>query len=555
MTLRPTGAAAAIVLGLALSPLLAAVPATAQTSPGLPTEVALVVPLTVPAGTTGFISGELLENYTSQFGLLTRSLDQVANRPVTLAIDPMIIASIRVLGRDAPESATLWLDRLAAVSNETFALSWADSDLTLGVNAGSASLLAPQSLDFAIDPGLFGAAEVEPTGSPSPSPSATADPDDTSPPPLPTTESLLQWDYTLPSVAWPQADTVSSTTLPALASSYEYLLIASSNLTGVDGLGATATVDGSPALVSDADLSGQFASTVTSTSGTEWETAVGSLVASTTAAAETPGASSAIVTLDRSVPLTDFDLGATITALDAIPSVQLVGLSAVADDPGPTATVVDKAQDAASIESVSNLLDLERLDSTFAQIADDPSLVTSERRLDLLATLSNAWDDDPDGWVEAVSAYRTASSDLRAMVKIIKSSSITLWADRGSLPVIVENKLDQPVTVYITVRPLSPLVRVENSFYEVVVEPGSQRKASVPVQSISNGVVELEISLHGGSSQQIGNTTYVKTTVQAGWETPFTIGVGIVVVLIFIAGVVRTVVRLRRARAQRITIA
>jgi len=555
VTSRPTRAAAAIALGLALSPLVGAVPAAAQTSPGLPTEVALVVPLTVPAGTSGLVSAELLENYTSEFGLLTRSLNQVDGRPVTIAVDPMIIASIRVLGTAAPESAVLWLERLAALPNETFALSWADSNLTLGLDAGSPAVLAPESLGFAIDPTRFGAAEVEPTGDPSATPSATPEPDDSAPPPLPTTESLLEWAYALPSVGWPAADSVSASTLSVLGATYEHTLISSDNLADFTGLTATATVGDSSVIVADSSLSSLFGTTVESSSDSAWEAAVATLTTAIAGEATQPSADSAVLTLDRSIALTDLDLGATIDAIDAIPSVQLVGLSAVADNTGPTATVVDGEQDAASIDTVAGLLTVEGLDAEFAQIADDPSRVTSERRLDLLATLSNSWTDNAAGWAEAVSDYRAASSALRGSVKIIKSSSITLWADRGSLPVIVENNLDQPVTVFITVRALTPLIRVEDSFFEFVVEPNSQRKAPVPVQSISNGVVELEIALHGATGQQIGNTTYVRTTVQAGWETPFTIGVGIVVVLIFAAGVVRTIVRLRRARAKRITIA
>lgn len=555
MTLRPTGAAAAIVLGLALCPLMGTAPAVAQTSPGLPTEVALVVPLTVPASTTGLIPADLLEEYTSNSGRLTRALDQVGGRPVTLAIDPMIIASIRVLGTDAPESATLWLDRLAGLTNDTFALSWADSDLTLGLNGGSATVLAPESLDFAINPARFGAAEVEPTGEPSPSSTPSADPDDTSPPPLPTTETLLEWDYSLPSVGWPAADSVSTANLPALAAAHEHTLIASSNLDSLGALTSTATIGEAPAIVIDSELSSLFSTTVAASSGVDWGTAVASLATATTTAAGEEGATSGVIALDRTVAVTDLDLGATIDAMEAIPTVQLVGLSEIADNPGPTAGIVDKSQDAASIESVASLLKLAGLDAAFARIAADPSRVTSERRLDLLATLANGWRQNPTEWEAAIDSYRAASSELRSSVKIVKSSKITLWADRGSLPVIVSNELDQPVTVYITVRPLTPLIRVEDTFFEVVVEPNSQRKAPVPVQSISNGVVELEISLHGGTNQQIGNTTYVRTTVQAGWETPFTISVGVLVVLVFIAGVVRTIVRLRRARAARITIA
>ena len=97
----------------------------------------MVVALTVPERTTGFIDRDLLANYTSEFGLLTRALDQVIDRPVVLGIDPSIIASIRVLGNTAPASAVAWLERLDAATNETFPLAWADADLTLGLQAGS----------------------------------------------------------------------------------------------------------------------------------------------------------------------------------------------------------------------------------------------------------------------------------------------------------------------------------------------------------------------------------------------------------------------------------
>jgi hypothetical protein len=115
--------------------------------------------------------------------------------------------------------------------------------------------------------------------------------------------------------------------------------------------------------------------------------------------------------------------------------------------------------------------------------------------------------------------------------------------------VTISNDLNQSVTVYVTVRPLTPLVKVENSFVAITVEPRSQRKAQIPVQSLSNGTVQLEVSLHRSSGVNVGETAYVSTVVQAGWETPVTIGFAVAVVLVFAAGIVRTVVRRRRARA------
>ena len=550
MTRRPALVAAAIAVGLIVSPLVAVAPASGETAPGPPTEVALVVAITVPASDSGLISADDLTTYTSPFGLLTRELDQVADRPVTLGIDPRIIASIRILGTTAPQSAVAWLERLDAATNETFALSWGDSDLTMGLEAGSPVVLAPESLDFAIDPALFSAAVEQPTSTPTPSPTPSADnTDDDTPPPLPTTESLLDWDYTLPSVGWPDADTVTAATFDTLAQSFDEVLLASSNLTGTIGAGSTAVVGEHPALVIDSPLSSLFSATVNALPGTDFDSALAAFgIAATTAATGT--AESAIITLDRDVAVSDSNLGPTIDALAVNPAVQLVGLEAVADNPGTAASILDLPQDPAAVAVVADLLRLDALDAEFGQIIADPSLVSSERRLTLLSTLSNQWDADPVGWATATDQIRTSSVDFRASVKITKSSSITLLSDRGALPVTVSNDLDQPITVYITVRPLTPLLRVEDNLVELTVEPNSQRKAQIPVQSISNGVVELEISLHGAASQQIGYTTYVRTTVQAGWETPFTVVVAILVLLVFAGGIIRTVLRRRKLREE-----
>jgi len=134
----------------------------------------MVVALTAPPRSSGLIDAELLANYTSEFGLLTKSSTKSLIDRWLIGIDPSIIASVRILGSDAPESARAWLDRLAGASNETFPLSWADSDLTLPLHAGSAGLLEPESFDFAIDPALFAPVADEPSASISPTPTHAA---------------------------------------------------------------------------------------------------------------------------------------------------------------------------------------------------------------------------------------------------------------------------------------------------------------------------------------------------------------------------------------------
>src|SRR5690606_8396680 len=76
----------------------------------------------------------------------------LSGRDVTMAIDPMILASIRSLGTSAPESATSWLTRLAEGRNESFALEWSDANPVLSLQAGREVLSAPV---VPVDPTLF----------------------------------------------------------------------------------------------------------------------------------------------------------------------------------------------------------------------------------------------------------------------------------------------------------------------------------------------------------------------------------------------------------------
>jgi hypothetical protein len=144
--------------------------------------------------------------------VLTRQLDAVIGTPAVIGLDPMIVASIQVLGSAAPASAIGWLDQLRTSGNEIFALAYADADLASLAQANALNLREPIDFDFAIDPRNFGPAA---SASPTPSPAATS----TEPPadgggarpPLPTDASeVLAWSYTLDDIAWPASPTPGS---------------------------------------------------------------------------------------------------------------------------------------------------------------------------------------------------------------------------------------------------------------------------------------------------------------------------------------------------------
>jgi hypothetical protein len=210
------------------------------------------------------------------------------------------------------------------------------------------------------------------------------------------------------------------------------------------------------------------------------------------------------------------------------------------------ATIVDKPQAADRVSLVSGMLGAERDEQQFASVAKDPLTITAPRRLELLALLSNQWTSTLAGWPSLADDFLTASSGIVNSVEVVAASGINLLADRATLPVSVTNKLDQAVTVYISVRPDTALLAVGSSRVKLVIEPNSQGKGQIPVQAISNGTVGITVSLTSSSGVPIGTPTRTQINVQAGWETPVVIVIAVLVVAMFAFGVVRSILRRRR---------
>lgn len=536
LSVRALGAALVLGLGLAVT----VGPAQAADEPGT-VELAIAVPIIVPASADPLLGAAELAQYTSETGLLTRELDAVVGRPVSLGIDPRIIASIRLLGSTAPPSATAWLERLEAAPNQTFALAWGDADVTLMTQGGAAGVLQPDGVDFAIDPALFAPAGDAQT------PAPTADPAD---PDVPTSEEVLAWPYSLTGIAWPHDDTVVATDLPLISGSgYSTTVLSSSNLTREPTAGPAVTVDGVGVLASDAAVSAALRQSAASVLPADWTLALGELTSAIAAASRVQSGDAALfATLDRAVPVSGNRLAETLDALAADPAVQLVPLAQALGAAATPATVVDEPQDADRISRVGQMIEGENAERAFATVAVDPLAITAERRLELLALLSAEWSANLGGWPKAADAFTTSSVALRNSVHIVKSSNFLLVADNDQyLPITVNNALDQPVSVFVTVQSQSALLAIDDALVQLDIEAGAQAKVNVPVHSLSNGVVEVTVSLSSGTGVPIGSAISSEVNVQAGWETPIVVAIAIAVVLVFGFGLIRTVVRRRRA--------
>ena len=547
MPVSRRGAGVVALLAL-LAPLVVVVPAAAlPAATTAPVTVSVVVPITAPPA-DGLLDAEALTTATSPAGVLTRELDEVLTTSATIALDPMIVASIRVLGTAAPESALDWLRRLEAAPNDVFLLAYADADLSALVRADALDVASSLDFGFAIDPASFGPASTPtPTPADGGTPSPAATPDDDTPPPLPTADELLAWPTAIGRIAWPAEGSVIAADLPAYGAAYDAALLSSANLSETSG--ARVDVDGTRVIVADSAASDLFRQASTSIDELSRTQAIDRLaVALDGLAAAHPGRS-IVLTLDRSSTFAFYGLAEAYGALVAREGARLTGLSELLDDAGAAARVVDGASTAA-IERTPGLIAATDAEARFATILADPLLLTAPRRLELLALLSVA-DTVAVDWASRADAFLTRSDEILSSVSIVDTGDLLVTSSTPTIPIHIANGLDFAVTVRLDVRPLRPRIRIESPV-EVTIEPGSSKAVRLEAQAITNGDVVVVVSLSSPSTGvSIGQPRSFTVDLQAQWETVGLL-VGGLVVLVFVAGIVRNVVvRRRRAAAAR----
>ncbi|MCS5728910.1 DUF6049 family protein [Herbiconiux moechotypicola] len=530
----------------------------AASAPG--SELTVIAPLTSVASSTGLIQAAALEAFTAPDGVLTRELDAVYGRPVTLAVDPRIIVSIRALGSTAPESAVAWLERLDAAPNPIIPLTFGDSDISGERQAGSDTVLQPTSFAYALDAADFTDVDelIEPEASSTPTPTGTAEGTadaEEATPAVPTLDQLLDWDYTSTSVAWPRASTVVNDDLPVFASSgYDTTIVDSSQLSAADGspLPVAGTVNGQRVLVADHAVSDAL-QRMLAASGEAAKSAEGALLNAALAvrSGEQAGAGTGAVlaVLDRtSMNLAGLDqaLSAVTLGGQAVPAPVQAVLDA---DSSVALTLTDVPQDGERIQHISALLADGRSLDAFSSVLSDPSLLTGQTRSDLLALLSNTWTTNTGGWNVAVGTARDETQSTLSAVQVVDGSSINMVANQANLPVTVSNDLRYPVTVVLHVTPSNGRLVVEQSDVTVTIEAESRRGAQIPLEAgVANGPVLLNMQVLSPTGVLISVPSPVLVNVSADWETWGTVIAAVLVVGVFGFGIVRNILRRRRQR-------
>ena len=506
----------------------------------VPTDAAIPVASTVfvaalstPESSEALLSADTVAALTGETGSLSRTLSAVAGRPVLLAIDPRVIASIRVLGEQAPPSALDFLERLAAVPNESFLLPWADADAVAALAATQSTLPPPEGTGVAL-----ATADLDSSG-------PSADPDEQTldaPPTQPLTE-LLEWPVTFEHALWPVAESLTAETLDALAAAGTELVLTPSTVLGT--LSPVQQRGDLTLLRADEALSAAARDASHASSQQRFDGAM-ARVAALVAASAAPGTQTAVfIALDREATSGGGRVLDTVSQTIALPWSTGSTVSSALAGHTSAATIIDGSVDEARLTAIRSAVAAEAADRRFAHIALTPAAISDVRRLELLSALSLGWGDAS---VAALERFVDTSTRLRSSVNVVESSAILLLSDRASIPVTVQNDLDVAVRVYVSVDPDTAQLRVLDPQVEALVEPQSQTRVVVPVESLTNGEVDITVTVQDADGRSLSAPTRVSLNLQAGWETAGTIVVALAVAGLFVTGIVRDV-RKRRRRA------
>ncbi len=501
------------------------------TVPDAGDNISVVVPITAPAHTSGLLSANALGELTAEDGELTIALRAAQAANVIVAVDPAVIAAMRVLGTAAPASVQTWLTEFEALDNDIFTLPFADPDIATLVAAGEPTL-APTSLTRYLDQGF-----TEPVDAATPTPSATANA-------VPTLDELLAVPGALDDVLWP-ADGTTTQAVAEWAASVEKTIIVSSAQVASAQTHVTLADSGADALVYDAELSAALSLAVAEDDALVRNDDLSAVLAHAAVANN----DRVFIALDRNIA---WDEAATLETLDALgdaSSGRLAGEVVLrAQTPvGATLTAAPEPTERAAI--LTSLLANEGPLAAMAVVLADPTLITGAERAEVLQLFSVAW-LSTDGWDAAIAAHRLSVQETLNAIEISPISTIQFLTSGSSIPLQIRNDLPFAATLKLWAQPDDFRLTVESPT-TVQAQAGAVTKVLIPVTAgLGNGDVTIRFWLTAENGHEIGKPMYTDVLVRAEWEKIGASILAALVGLLIIGGILRTVSKRRKARAK-----
>ncbi|WP_052961337.1 MULTISPECIES: DUF6049 family protein [unclassified Leucobacter] len=502
------------------------------------TALTVIVPFLLPSTVTGMPTRGQLGDAAAR---LTPLLDAAERHQSTLAIDPRLIAAIRGLGSQAPQSARELLARLEASTLPQFLLQFADADPAAQAALGSDRLLEPNGLGYytATAPST-GSEDSSGQDQSSDDTAPTADPAA-----APTLDELVAWPNGS-ARAWPADGQADASTLALLQhSGSESVVLDSSNvsLTG----GPAARIDGMQSLVADAQLGasvrGGLAATTEAERGADTAEAAARLAL---LAAPDGTAGSTVLALDRRTMADDDHPEEVFEVLDTLSWV-----SPVRETAQVTGTATLRSQKPAQdrLDLLKDAIARESAVTDLAPLLARPESLGEYQRVRLLALLSTSGASPEADFAKTASDYRARDAKLLNGVTAIRNDHTQLVGASTRVPVLLRNDLPFDAVVTVAASPASAAISVPTrSFPRVEIPANSGRTMLIPVDSrISSGESGLIVDISPVGGSEVTFTGTLPLTIRSVVETVALSVLGGLAALLLGFGIWRSIRRRRRA--------
>ncbi|HLS04530.1 MAG TPA: DUF6049 family protein [Actinomycetales bacterium] len=183
--------------------------------------------------------------------------------------------------------------------------------------------------------------------------------------------------------------------------------------------------------------------------------------------------------------------------------------------------------------------------SEFRSIVERPEVVMPRADAQLQAIVANGWRRSPQERNDLVAQIVEQATRLNDSIDVIPAGAVNLITDAGEIPVLIENRFDQDVSITVRLHSDSSFLKTDQP---VLTELPAQSETSVlvPAEAIGNRDVDVTVRLETATGKQIGSDQAITVRVRAGWEDAGTRIVGGALIVLFIIGIIRTVRRGRK---------
>ncbi len=238
---------------------------------------------------------------------------------------------------------------------------------------------------------------------------------------------------------------------------------------------------------------------------------------------------------------------ATIQALMASPWVESVPIAElIATDAAAFSlpATLDKEADLPAEQVNALALALAHL-RTLSEAATHPEAALADWGSDLLQAVAVPLREQPGMREAATSAAIAEATRTHSSLRIAESSDLNLLADTGEIPITVINALSHDVEVQVDLSSISPNLLVLET-PTIMVPAGEERAALVPVEAVSSANVAMSVLLRSPNGDPVSEAQAFAVRVRADWGTAATAVFSVLLVLLLIAGLVRTARRGRK---------